>query len=106
MTTLFAVLRTRGAAWDARLGLRQQALWNEHAAWVDAAGFTRLAGPLQDVPDVPIVVRADDACDVETRMAADRWTTSGHLTTTLIAAWDVLVGGSALAGGAATRSVA
>ena len=48
-TTYYTVLRERGENWDARLSMRQQEQWEEHAAFMDALvdnGFVILGGPL------------------------------------------------------------
>ena len=50
-TTYYTVLRERGENWDARLPMRQQEQWEEHAAFMDALaddGFVILGGPLGD----------------------------------------------------------
>ena len=47
----YAVTRERGENWDARLPMRRQAKWDEHAAFMDALadeGFIVLGGPLGD----------------------------------------------------------
>ena len=49
--TYYAVIRERGENWDARLPMRQQEQWEEHAAFMDALaedGFVILDGPLGD----------------------------------------------------------
>jgi uncharacterized protein YciI len=95
MSDWFAVVRTRGVAWDESLSLREQALWDPHADYMDgveAAGFIRMAGPLEGTRDVLIIVRAESPEDAEARLAEDPWTASGHLRTVRIAPWNVLVG--------------
>ena len=95
MSAWFAVVRTRGAAWDENLPLRAQALWDPHADYMDRAeadGFVRLAGPLEGTREVLIIVRAADAAQAESRLADDPWTASSHLRTVSIAPWNVLVG--------------
>ena len=47
MSDWFAVVRTRGVAWDESLSLREQALWDPHADYMDgveAALLPRLIG--------------------------------------------------------------
>jgi hypothetical protein len=49
--TSFAVLRERGAAWDASRPLAEQPGWDEHASFMNALaeeGFVVLGGPLGD----------------------------------------------------------
>jgi uncharacterized protein YciI len=95
MSHWFAVIRTRGVAWDRATPLRQQPLWTEHAAFVDALeaeGLIRIAGPLDDGrDDVLLICRGDSAEAIEARLAADPWPTD-MLATTRIAPWGVLVG--------------
>lgn len=95
MSDLFAVIRGRGAAWNDDLPLRAQALWDPHAAFMDAAhadGHVALAGPLEGTREVLIIVRADDAGGAEAFLAADPWTASGHLRTVSVSPWNVLIG--------------
>ena len=94
MTRSFAVLRRRGRAWDHDKGLREQALWREHAVFIDglvADGVIRLAGPLGESDDVLLIFRGDDADEVAGRIAADPWPPE-MLATVWIRPWDVLVG--------------
>jgi uncharacterized protein YciI len=95
MSQWFAVLRTRGANWDRATPLRQQKLWDEHAAFTDgleAEGLIRLAGPLEGSLDVLMIVRGDSAEAVEARLAEDPWTPVDMLRTTWIRPWNLLVG--------------
>ncbi len=51
MTTLFAVIRTRGPAWRASFPLEGQTDWNAHASFMNglkADGFVVLGGPLEE----------------------------------------------------------
>ena len=63
--TYFAVLQERGENWDARLPLRQQEQWDEHAAFMDALaedGFVILGGPLGEMA---AHLREDHVADAE-----------------------------------------
>ena len=94
MSQCFAVLRRRGPAWDHGRTLREQTLWNEHAAFTDgleAEGLIRLAGPLGDSNEVLLIVRSADAETVAHRLAEDPWPPE-MLGTVWIRPWDVLVG--------------
>jgi hypothetical protein len=47
---LFAVMRTRGNAWNASLRLEEQPLWDPHATLMEdlqRRGFIILGGPLE-----------------------------------------------------------
>src|SRR5215475_6831941 len=64
---LFAVIRTRGDAWQPALPLERQADWNAHAAFMDdlhEEGFIVLGGPLDETPDILLVVRANDTAEI------------------------------------------
>ena len=94
MSRNFAVLRRRGPAWDHAKGLREQALWREHAVFVDgleAEGLIRLAGPLDGSNDVLLIMRGDGADAVARRLADDPWPPD-MLQTVWIRTWDLLVG--------------
>jgi uncharacterized protein YciI len=79
----FLVITTRGPAWDTARGRREQAGWNEHAAFMDALveqGTILLGGPLAD-PDggdhTALLFQAGSADEIRRRMAEDPW--SDHL---------------------------
>jgi hypothetical protein len=67
MRRLFAVIRSRGPAWDNALPLEDQADWLAHAAFMDALvdkGFVAPGGPLEGSPDVLLVIRATTADEI------------------------------------------
>ena len=73
-TRIFAVVRTRGGAWEPGTGLEQQAGWRGHAVFMKALhreGFVVLVGPLEGTPDVLLIVRATTSQEIETRLAED-----------------------------------
>ena len=99
MSQWFAGIRRRGPNWDQERPLRSQALWLEHAAFVDgleAEGLIRLAGPLDGSDDVLLIVRGDSPEAVEARLVEDPWTPADMLHTTRVAPWNVLVGAAVL----------
>ena len=64
MNQIFAVIRTKGSAWDHRQPMEQQVGWRSHAAFMnglEAEGFVLLGGPLDGTSDVLLVVRAETA---------------------------------------------
>jgi uncharacterized protein YciI len=92
---LFLVSGEHGGSWDWSKGLREQAAWSEHAAFMDALaedGFVVLGGPL-DEKDVLLVVDADDEDSIRARFAADPWLESGLLEITSIRPWTILLEG-------------
>ena len=60
MAGLYAVVRTRGSAWDDNLAMEEQADWDAHAASMDTLyehGSILLAGPLGGSGDILLVMR-------------------------------------------------
>ena len=59
MPTYLTVRRVRGPAWNAALPMRSQALWAEHAVFMNALaaeGFVVLGGPLGSGEEVLLVI--------------------------------------------------
>ena len=82
MKRLFAVIRSRGPAWDDSKSLDTQVGWAVHAAFMNGLrdeGFIALGGPLEGTPDVLLIARATDASEIVERLAADPWTQNGLL---------------------------
>ena len=76
MNQIFAVIRTKGPAWDHRQPMEQQVGWRSHAAFMnglEAEGFVLLGGPLDGTSDVLLVVRAETAEQVRFRLSQDPW---------------------------------
>lgn len=93
--TLFAVIRSRGPAWDASRSLEGQEGWEAHALFMDALeaeGFVVLGGPLEGTSDALLVMRANSSEEIVSRLSTDPWTTSGHLRTTRIDPWTLRLG--------------
>lgn len=92
---VFAVIRTRGAAWNAWVGLEEQAGWDAHAAFMDGlqrGGFIALGGPLEDGPEVLLIFRAASAREIRERLEDDPWTAQGLLRISRIAEWTLRLG--------------
>lgn len=95
MARLFAVTRSRGPAWDESRPMEEQCGWESHAAFMNALaqeGFVVLGGPLDDTPDVLLVVRARDAAEIAARLAGDPWTASGLLRLARAHPWTLRLG--------------
>src|SRR2546428_12326819 len=61
MQQLFAVIRTRGPAWQDSRSMESQADWASHASFMNSLakeGFVILGGPLEGSPDVLLVIGA------------------------------------------------
>ena len=72
MQKLFAVIRTRGPAWQDSRPLEGQADWAGHASFMNALakeGFVILGGPLEGTSDVLLIVRATTPDGVRSRLA-------------------------------------
>jgi uncharacterized protein YciI len=91
----FAVIRERGITWDQAWTMREQALWTEHAAFMDALvndGFVVLGGPVGDGTRIMLIVDADSEESIFTRLAVDPWTPLGLLRIISIEPWQILLG--------------
>jgi hypothetical protein len=72
----FALTLTHGPGWDTSRPIREQAAWDEHAAFMDglvADGFIVVGGPLGNGYRTLHLVTADSAGQIEARMAQDPW---------------------------------
>ena len=96
MPTYLAVRRVRGPAWNATLPMRAQALWAEHAAFMNALaaeGFVVLGGPLGSGEETLLVIDSVSEDAVRARLAADPWTRSGLLEIGRVEPWTILLDG-------------
>ena len=92
---IFAVIRTRGGAWQTALGLEQQADWGGHARFMNALhkdGFVLLGGPLEETSDVLLIMRAATPDEIAARLEADPWTGMDLLRVTRISPWNIRLG--------------
>jgi len=91
---LYAVIRTRGSAWDTSCPLEDQDGWQSHAEFMDALhaeGFVVMAGPLEGTSDALLVIRAENDEQIRSRLSADPW--EGHLLrTTRLSPWTLRLG--------------
>ena len=98
MPRYFAVRRIRGPAWDPAKPMRAQALWDEHARFMNALvaeGFVVLGGPLgdDDWAEVLLAVHADSEKALRARFATDPWTRAGLLAIARVEPWTILLDG-------------
>lgn len=92
--TYYAVLRERGENWDARLPMRKQEQWEEHAAFMDSLaddGFVVLGGPLGDGEKILLIIAAESEQAIEARLAGDPWTPLGLLRIAKVERWEILL---------------
>jgi uncharacterized protein YciI len=95
MAQLFAVMRTRGPAWNDRVPMDEQVDWRLHADFMNdlqSRGTALLAGPLTGTRDVLLVFQAESEADVEARLAEDCWNVKGLLQTLWIKPWGLRLG--------------
>ena len=93
---VFAVTNVNGPAWDPSRGRREQAGWDEHAAFMDALvddGFVVLGGPIGDADRVLVVVEAAHPQEIEARLATDPWHRDGILRIDTIERWTIWLDG-------------
>ena len=94
MPNHYAVRNIRGPAWDDSRPLREQVLWAEHAAFIDALtaeGFVVLGGPLGGAAGALLIVSAESEETVRARLGPDPWYKSGHLQIGSIDEWTILL---------------
>ena len=78
MSDYFLVTQTRGPAYEPARPRREQAGWDEHAAFMEALvadGSVVLGGPVGDVngDDVLLVMDLPGEADIRARLAQDPW---------------------------------
>jgi uncharacterized protein YciI len=93
----FLVRLDHGPDWDPAKRRREQAGWEEHAAFMDALvedRFISLGGPVGegDGEDVLLVVESSGEEEIRTRLAADPWWGT-ILVLTEVRPWNVLLRG-------------
>jgi hypothetical protein len=92
---LFAVIRTRGYAWDPFLRLEEQPEWDAHAAFMNGLhkdGFIVLGGPLEGTADVLLIVRASSSDEIAERLQQDPWAGQDLLRISRISSWMLRLG--------------
>jgi len=95
MQQLFAVIRTRGSAWQDSRSLERQSDWTAHASFMNALakeGFVVLGGPLEGTADVLLIVRAGSPDEIRSRLAADPWAQNNLLRVTRVVPWTLRLG--------------
>ncbi len=98
MADYYLIRQGRGPAYDASLPRREQAGWDEHAAYLDVlaeAGVVVLGGPVGEVngQDALLVIDAESEAAALAHLADDPWLNS-VLTITSVEPWTVWLRGS------------
>jgi uncharacterized protein YciI len=101
MADYYLVLNAKGPGWDHPRRRREQAGWDEHAAFMDALaaeGVVVLGGPVGegDGDDALLVVDLPSEAAVRQRLAIDPWA-EGVLVIKSIRPWSVWLRGGAFA---------
>src|SRR6185503_7809241 len=95
MKSLYVVDMLRGPAWESDKPIRKQALWDEHAAFMDELtenGFVMLGGPLGDEEaEAMLVVNSPDEAAVHAMLARDPWRAAGLLSTPRVRRWTIFL---------------
>ncbi len=95
MAQLFAVLQSRGPAWNHALPMDDQAEWTAHARFMDRLlddGFVVLGGPLEGSQDVLLIIRAKDEDEIAERLSSDPWRRNGLLVARQTWPWRLRLG--------------
>ena len=96
MRKLVALFQRHGSRWDESRPVREQALWDEHARFVDAlheAGKIVLAGPFADGSGSLVILRADSAEEVRALFRDDPWAREDILVAADVKEWTIFVDG-------------
>ncbi len=95
MKRLFAVIRSRGPAWNDSRRMEDQVDWTAHADFMVRLldeGFVALVGPLEGTADVLLIARATDPSEITVCLATDPWTQNGLLIVKHIHPWQIRLG--------------
>jgi len=91
----FAVTMEHGPQWDPSRGIRAQAGFPEHAAFMDALvedGFVLLGGPLDGGRSALLAVNAASEQAIRDRMADDPWAPAQLLRVGAVQRWELWLG--------------
>jgi uncharacterized protein YciI len=102
MADYYLVENAKGPAWDHARRRRDQAGWDEHAAFMDGLvdeGFVVLGGPIGDGDgeNTLLVIDATSEEAIRARLAADPWA-NDLLTIASIRPWSVWLRGAGASG--------
>ena len=96
MPAHFLVRQARGPEWDPARARREQAGWDEHAAFIDGLagqGRIRLGGPVGDVDGLHVVLVVAAGSDDEARALFDEDPWMGRiLTIESVEPWTIWIG--------------
>jgi uncharacterized protein YciI len=91
----FIVIRETGPSWDAAKPLREQAAWDEHADFINAAaadGLVLVGGALGAGGSFLLILNAESESEIRLRLEDDPWTQMNMLRIVSIEPWERLTG--------------
>jgi uncharacterized protein YciI len=94
MGETFVALSAAGPNRDHSKDTRNQAFWDEHAAFIDALvaeGLILMGGPLVDEGGALLIVQAADEREVRARLLDDPWHREGILRLDSIKRWQIFI---------------
>jgi uncharacterized protein YciI len=92
----FVVINDQGPSWIDAHPMREQALWKEHADFINALsarGFVLLGGPIGsgDPHRAMLIVHSEGLSTVRVQLDSDPWIKAGILRIASIEPWKILV---------------
>ena len=90
----FALFLHAGSRWNPAKPTREQALWDEHARFVDAlfdAGVVLQAGPFADGSGALVIVAAENLEAARATYRDDPWAKQGILVTADVKEWTIFL---------------
>ena len=94
MFKTFVMFRNHGAGWVEGTPVRQQPLWDEHAAFTDRlfdTGAILLAGPYADNSGTLLIVKAEDEAAPQAMMRDDPWTIHDIMDVSSVKEWTIFL---------------
>jgi uncharacterized protein YciI len=91
----YVVIRETGPGWNPAKPLREQAAWDEHADFINAAsedGLVLVGGALGDGGSFLLILNAQSEAEVRRRLDDDPWTRMELLRVASIVLWEQLTG--------------
>lgn len=93
MAQTFVVTSNAGRDRNLTKGSREQAYWDEHAAFIDglvADGFIMLGGPFDD-GGAMLIVRAESESEARAKLDGDPWYAHNILELLSVKRWEIFI---------------
>ena len=94
MKNTFLAFSSAGPNRDFSKDTREQAFWDEHAAFIDelvADGFILMGGPLVDQGGSLLIINAEDENEVREKLRNDPWAKHGILKLESVKRWQIFI---------------